>query len=30
VEMLNEFSTAPDKSVSLADFERMMMIAKLA
>ncbi|KAJ8073510.1 hypothetical protein PM082_011786 [Marasmius tenuissimus] len=30
VEMLETFSTAPDKSMSLEDFERMMIRAKLA
>ncbi|KAI0741529.1 hypothetical protein C8Q80DRAFT_139941 [Daedaleopsis nitida] len=30
VEMLEAFSTAPDKSMGLADFERMMIAAKLA
>lgn len=30
MEMLTEFSTSPDKSVSLSDFERIMMVAKLA
>ncbi|KAL7280855.1 hypothetical protein ACG7TL_005799 [Trametes sanguinea] len=30
VEMLEAFSTVPDKSMSLADFERMMVAAKLA
>ncbi|KAF7373159.1 hypothetical protein MSAN_00524000 [Mycena sanguinolenta] len=29
LEMLGEFSTAPDRSMSLADFETMMMAAKL-
>ncbi|KAL0574631.1 hypothetical protein V5O48_007327 [Marasmius crinis-equi] len=30
VEMVETFSTSPDKSMSLADFERMMIRAKLA
>ncbi|KAI8974564.1 hypothetical protein BD414DRAFT_424250 [Trametes punicea] len=30
VEMLETFSTAPDKSMGLAEFERMMIAAKLA
>lgn len=30
VEMLEEFSTAPDKSMSLSDFETMMIATKLA
>ncbi|KAL1745019.1 hypothetical protein HDZ31DRAFT_63506 [Schizophyllum fasciatum] len=30
VEMLEMFSSAPDKSMNLADFERMMIAAKLA
>lgn len=30
MEMLQQFSSAPDKSMSLSDFERMMMAAKLA
>ncbi|KAL1723719.1 hypothetical protein EV715DRAFT_190442 [Schizophyllum commune] len=30
VEMLEMFSTAPDKSMGLSDFERMMIAAKLA
>lgn len=29
VEMLHEFSTAPDKSVGLSDFEQVMMLAQL-
>ncbi|KAI0084458.1 hypothetical protein BDY19DRAFT_1025901 [Irpex rosettiformis] len=30
VEMLEAFSTSPDKSMSLSDFETMMVVAKLA
>lgn len=29
IEMLEAFSSSPDKSVSLADFSRMMVAAKL-
>jgi hypothetical protein len=30
MEMLSEFSTSPDKSMSFADFGTMMVAAKLA
>ena len=30
LEMLEAFTTSPDKSMSLSDFERMMVTAKLA
>lgn len=30
IEMLEAFSTSPDKSMSLGDFEKMMIAAKLA
>ena len=30
LEMLAAFSTAPDKSMSLADFERMMVATRMA
>lgn len=30
VEMLEAFSSSPDKSMNLSDFERMMVTAKLA
>lgn len=30
IEMLEVFSTSPDKSMSLSDFEKMMIVAKLA
>lgn len=30
VEMLDAFSTSADKTMGLADFERMMVAAKLA
>lgn len=30
IEMLEIFSSAPDKSMTLPDFERMMITAKLA
>ena len=29
LEMLGAFSTSPDKSMNLADFERMMVLTKL-
>jgi hypothetical protein len=30
IEMLEAFSTSPDKTMSLADFEKMMIAARLA
>jgi len=30
LDMLREFSTSPDKSISLSDFENIMMVARLA
>jgi hypothetical protein len=30
IEMLEAFSTSPDKTVSLSDFEKMMMTTRLA
>jgi hypothetical protein len=30
IEMLEAFSTSPDKTMSLVDFEKMMVAARLA